>query len=160
MQAQIYSASVQGEIGAGLVAQIGYVGSRGRNVFNRIFVNTIDPVTGLRPAGAFLTTQIDRKSSLGETEYDGVTFGLQRNMKNGLLVQTIVHARPFDRQQRRQRRGQRMAGRTVRRMRAGSVGLRRPSWVARSTWSTSCRSAPSGRARPRAWPARYSATGT
>jgi hypothetical protein len=88
MQAQIYSASVQGEIGAGLVAQIGYVGSRGSNVFNRIFVNTIDPVTGVRPAGAFLTTQIDRKSSLGETEYDGVTFGLQRNMKNGLLVQT------------------------------------------------------------------------
>lgn len=88
MQAQIYSASIQGEVGGGIVAQVGYVGSRGTNVFNRIFVNTIDPVTGVRPAGAFLTTQIDRKSSLGETEYDGLSLGLQRNMKNGLLLQT------------------------------------------------------------------------
>ena len=65
----------------------GYVGSRGSNVFNRIFINTIDPVTGTRPFGSLLTTQIDRKSAMGKTKYDGMTLGLQRNMKDGLLVQ-------------------------------------------------------------------------
>ncbi len=87
MYAQIYSGSLQGDIGAGMVAQVGYVGSRGKNVFNRVFVNGINPATGQRPFGALLTTQIDRKSSLGETEYDGLSLGLQRNMKNGLLMQ-------------------------------------------------------------------------
>jgi len=87
MQAQTYSASLQTEVGGGLVAQVGYVGSRGTNVFNRVFVNTINPATGRRPFGSLLTAQIDRKSALGETEYDGATFGLQRNMKDGLLIQ-------------------------------------------------------------------------
>lgn len=70
------------------MAQAAYVGSRGQNVFNRIFVNTINAATGQRPFGALLTTQIDRKSAMGETEYDGLSLGLQRNMKNGLLMQT------------------------------------------------------------------------
>lgn len=97
MQAQIYSGSLQGDLGADFVLQVGYVGSRGRNVFNRIYVNTIDPVTGARPAGAFLTTQIDRKSAMGRTEYDGLTIGLQRNMQDGLLVQgTYTLGRSMD----------------------------------------------------------------
>jgi outer membrane receptor protein involved in Fe transport len=87
MNAHIYSVSMQGDLAADLVASISYVGSRGQNVFNRIFINTIDPATGQRPFGSLLTTQIDQKSAMGETEYDGVTFGLQRNLKNGLLVQ-------------------------------------------------------------------------
>ncbi len=87
MYAHIYSASLQGELAANIIAQVGFVGSRGRNVFNRIFINTIDPVTGQRPFGALLTTQIDRKSAMGETEYDGLSLGLQRNMRNGWLMQ-------------------------------------------------------------------------
>ena len=97
MSAQIYSGSLQTELAANIVAQIGYVGSRGQHVFNRIFVNTIDPATGQRPYGALLTTQIDRKSSMGETEYDGLSLGLQRNMKNGLLMQgTYTLGRSMD----------------------------------------------------------------
>jgi outer membrane receptor protein involved in Fe transport len=88
MMAHTYSASVQGDLGANLVATAAYVGSRGSNVFNRIFVNTIDPVTGARPAAPYLTTQIDQKGSLGETEYDGLTLGLKHNLKNGLLLQS------------------------------------------------------------------------
>lgn len=87
MYAHIYSASVQREIAGALTAQAAYVGSRGRNAFNRIFVNTIDPATGRRPAAPFLTTQIDRKSALGETEYDGLLVSLQRGFRAGLLFQ-------------------------------------------------------------------------
>ncbi len=88
MQAHIYSASLQGDVGLNLVATVGYVGSRGTNVFNRVFVNTIDPATGARLAAPFLTAQIDQKGSLGETEYDGVNFGLKHNFRGGLLLQS------------------------------------------------------------------------
>ncbi len=87
MYAHIYSASVQRDIVGAFTAQAAYVGSRGRNVFNRIFVNTIDPATRVRPAAPFLTTQIDRKSALGETEYDGLLVSLQRPFRSGLLFQ-------------------------------------------------------------------------
>jgi outer membrane receptor protein involved in Fe transport len=87
MFAHIYSVSAQRELGGGFAAQAAYVGSRGHNVFNRIFVNTIDPVTRVRPAAPFLTTQIDQKSWFGHTEYDGMTLGLKRGFSRGLLVQ-------------------------------------------------------------------------
>ncbi len=87
MFAHIYSASVQRDVGGGVTAQAAYVGSRGRNVFNRIFVNTIDAATGRRPAAPFLSTQIDRKSWMGESEYDGLLLSLQRGLRGGLLVQ-------------------------------------------------------------------------
>ncbi len=87
MYAHVYSASIQREIFGALTAQAAYVGSRGRNAFNRIFVNTIDQTTGQRPAAPFLTTQIDRKSALGETEYDGLLLSLQRGFRAGLLFQ-------------------------------------------------------------------------
>lgn len=87
MFAHIYSASLQRELPGGITAQAAYVGSRGRNVFNRIFVNTIDPATGRRPAAPFLTTQIDRKSWMGESEYDGLLLSVQRGLRSGLLLQ-------------------------------------------------------------------------
>jgi outer membrane receptor protein involved in Fe transport len=87
MFAHVYSASLQREIAGAYTAQAAYVGSRGRNAFNRIFVNTIDPATGRRPAAPFLTTQIDRKSAMGETEYDGLLLSLQRSFRDGLLIQ-------------------------------------------------------------------------
>jgi hypothetical protein len=66
-------------------------------VFNRIFVNTIDPATGRRPAAPFLTTQIDQKSWFGETEYDGLTLGLRRGFSQGLLLQAnYTLGRSFD----------------------------------------------------------------
>lgn len=87
MYAHIYSATVERELPGSARAQISYVGSRGRNAFSRLFVNTIDPSTGRRPAAPFLTTQIDRKSNLGETEYDGLLLSLQRNFSGGFLLQ-------------------------------------------------------------------------
>jgi Carboxypeptidase regulatory-like domain/TonB dependent receptor len=88
MQAHTYSASAQVDLGADLVATIGYVGSRASNAFNRIFVNTIDPATGRRPAAPFLSTQIDQKGSLGETRYNGMTAAVTRAYRGGLQVQT------------------------------------------------------------------------
>ena len=87
MYAHIYSASLQRNLGAAFVGQIGYVGSRGNNVFNRIFVNTIDPSSGVRPAAPFLTTQIDQKGNLGRTEYDAMLVTLQRTFRNRFLFQ-------------------------------------------------------------------------
>jgi hypothetical protein len=88
MQAHIYSVSAQVDVGRDTVATVDYVGSRGSNVFNRIFVNTIDPSSATRPAAPFLTTQIDQKGSLGETEYDGVSVGLKRGFRGGFLLQS------------------------------------------------------------------------
>ncbi len=88
MQSQTYSASLQGDLGANIVATVGYVGSRGTHVFNRVFVNTIDPATGVRPAAPFLTTQIDQKGALGETEYDGLNIGVRHNFRRGFLLQS------------------------------------------------------------------------
>jgi hypothetical protein len=87
MYAHIYSASIQREFGDGFTGQAAYVGSRGRNVFNRIFVNTIDPVTRVRPAAPYLTTQIDQKGNLGESEYDGLLLSLQRGFRGGFMLQ-------------------------------------------------------------------------
>jgi hypothetical protein len=87
MYAHQYSASVQQELAGGWVGQLGYVGSQGRNAFNRIFINTIDPVTGTRPAAPFITTQLDQKSGMGRTEFNGLQASLQRRFLDGLLLQ-------------------------------------------------------------------------
>jgi hypothetical protein len=87
MYAHVYSASVQREFAGGFTGQAAYVGSRGHNAFNRIFVNTIDPVTGTRPAAPYLTTQIDQKGTLGETEYDGLLLSVQRGFRGGFMLQ-------------------------------------------------------------------------
>jgi len=87
MYANIYSASVQRAFGDGYSAQLAYVGSRGRNVFNRIFINTIDPVTRTRPAAPYLTTQLDQKGALGESEYDGLLLSVQRGFRRGFMIQ-------------------------------------------------------------------------
>lgn len=87
MYAHQYSVSVQQEVGAGFVGQVAYVGSQGRNAFNRIFINTIDPVTRARPAAPFITTQLDRKSAMGRTEFNGLQLTLSRAFRGGLLLQ-------------------------------------------------------------------------
>lgn len=87
MYAHQYSVSLQQEVAGGWVGQVAYVGSQGRNVFNRIFINTIDPVTRTRPAAPFITTQLDQKSSMGRTEFNGLQTSLQRRFRAGLLLQ-------------------------------------------------------------------------
>jgi len=87
MQSQIYSVTVQRDLGLGFVSQVGFVGSRASHVFNRLFVNTIDTATGARPAAPFLTTQIDRKGNLGETRYKSMLVTLQRAFTGGFLAQ-------------------------------------------------------------------------
>ena len=87
MYARQYSVSVQQEVGGGFVGQAGFVGSQGRNVFNRIFINTIDPATGRRPAAPFITTQLDRKSAMGRTDFKGLQLSLSRGFRDGFLVQ-------------------------------------------------------------------------
>jgi hypothetical protein len=87
MYAHQFSLSVQQEIGSGFIGQAAYVGSQGRNAFNRIFINTIDPVTGRRPAAPFITAQLDQKSAMGRTEFNGLQLSLMRSFRNGFLVQ-------------------------------------------------------------------------
>jgi hypothetical protein len=86
MYSHTWTASVQQELGARYMASAAYVGSRGFNAFNRIFVNTIDLATNTRPAAPYVSTQIDRKSRLGETQFDGLQLGLQRRFSAGFLL--------------------------------------------------------------------------
>ena len=87
MYAHQFSVSLQQDLGNAFVGQVAYVGSKGRNAFNRIFINTIDPATGQRPAAPFITTQLDRKSAMGRTEFDGLQLSLMRSFRDGFLVQ-------------------------------------------------------------------------
>jgi hypothetical protein len=87
MYAHQYSVSVQQELGGGFVGQAGYVGSQGRNVFNRIFINTIDPATSRRPAAPFVTTQLDQKSAMGRTAFRGMQLSVSRGFRDGFLLQ-------------------------------------------------------------------------
>ena len=48
-----YDFVVQREVGAGFVAQVGYVGAEGHHLFDKYTVNLINPATGKRPLAGF-----------------------------------------------------------------------------------------------------------
>lgn len=84
-----YGLSIQQALPAGFLGQFGYVGSQGRNLFQRSITNLI---TGVDPATGAITRQnanfgeIDYKTSGGRDTYNALQVGLNRRFVGGLTV--------------------------------------------------------------------------
>jgi carboxypeptidase family protein/TonB-dependent receptor-like protein len=79
-----YSLSVQQELPASFVMQVGYVGGQGHKLFARSFINVVDPRTGQRPLPAF--GKIDFKANDGNSSFHGLQLSLYRQFYQGLSV--------------------------------------------------------------------------
>jgi hypothetical protein len=95
-RAWTYNVNVQRELGANLVATIGYAGSRGYNLVSAIEGNPVVPVTQadgslLFPAGAPRRnpawTSIDLRTSNGRSTYNSLQAMLQKRFARGYQVQ-------------------------------------------------------------------------
>ena len=82
----LYSASwglsVQQELPARFVMQVGYAGSSGVKLFTRTDINVLDPVTRVRPLPTF--TAIDEKRQDGKSNFHAMQVSLYRRVARGL----------------------------------------------------------------------------
>lgn len=84
-----YGASVEGMVGYGILARVGYVGSQGRNLFFRSIANQI---TGVDPANGRVTRQnntfgeIDYKTSGGADQFNALQLGAARRFADGMTL--------------------------------------------------------------------------
>jgi hypothetical protein len=84
-ETQMWTVNIQQQLPQHLVMQVAYVGNVGRNQLTRTYVNTLDPVTRVRPLSAF--GQIDEKRFDGVTSFNGLQSSLNRSFSKGLLLQ-------------------------------------------------------------------------
>jgi hypothetical protein len=80
-----WTMSVQQQLPGSMVAQVAYVGNVGRNQLTRTYVNTLNPVTRVRPLTTF--GQIDEKRFDGITNFNGLQASLLRSFSKGWLFQ-------------------------------------------------------------------------
>jgi hypothetical protein len=83
----LYSAqwglSIQRQLPASFVGQIGYVGSSGSNVTTRKYINNLDPITKVRPLPTF--GRMDEKNNDGNSNFNALQLSLHRRAGRGLL---------------------------------------------------------------------------
>ncbi len=86
----LYSAqwglSIQQQLPAAFIGQIGYVGSSASKVFTRFDINVLDPVTRVRPLPTF--NRIDEKRQDGKSQFNALQVSLNRQFTRGFLWQT------------------------------------------------------------------------
>ncbi len=78
-----WSVSVQQSLPGSVVGSVSYIGSKGTDIMNRGYINTLIPGTNVRPYPAF--GQIEIRSNNSNSEFDGLEASLQRQFKHGLL---------------------------------------------------------------------------
>ena len=83
---QSWSATLQQDLGAGFIAQVGYVGGAGHHLFDKPAVNLIDPATGKRPLTQF--NQFNMKGNNGNNTFNALQAQVQRRWSNGFQFQT------------------------------------------------------------------------
>ncbi len=81
---QEWSLSVQQALTSTTVLTVGYVGNKGTDQFTRSYLNTLNPVTHLRPLASFGI--IDYKSTHSNSTFNGLQVSLQRNLANDLIA--------------------------------------------------------------------------
>jgi len=79
-----WSISVQQSLPDLLVGSVSYIGSKGTDIMNRGYINTLIPGDNVRPYPAF--GQIEIRGNNSNSEFDGLQAALQRHFKNGLLL--------------------------------------------------------------------------
>jgi hypothetical protein len=75
--------SIQQELPAHFVTQIGYIASSAHKLFSRSYINVIDPALGRRPLPQF--GRIDEKQNLGNSSFQGLQVSLHRQFRGGFL---------------------------------------------------------------------------
>ncbi len=78
-----YGFSVQQQLPAQFVLQLGYFGSEGRQLYLHSYENVLDPLTRTRPLPNY--GQIDIKYNEGTSNYNAMQVSLQRRFFNGWL---------------------------------------------------------------------------
>ena len=82
----LYSAqwgfSIQQQLPAAFLTQIGYVGSSASKVTTRKYINNIDPVTKVRPLPTF--GRMDEKNNDGNSNFNALQLSLHRRVARGL----------------------------------------------------------------------------
>jgi hypothetical protein len=81
---QQWGLSVQREVARDTVVEAGYLGTKGTHLFEKTFVNAIDPATGKRPIPA--VGLVDYKTSYANSEFNALQLSARRNVRNGLLL--------------------------------------------------------------------------
>ncbi len=74
--------SIQRQLPAAFVGQIGYVGSSGVKLFARQWINNLDPVTKVRPLPTF--GRMDEKRQDGKSNFNALQVSVYRRMGHGL----------------------------------------------------------------------------
>ncbi len=75
--------SIQQQLPARFVTQIGYLGNSGSKLFARTYINVIDPATGRRPLPAF--GRMDEKRNDGNSNFNALQVSLHRQFSGGFL---------------------------------------------------------------------------
>lgn len=79
-----WSASVQQSLPESLVGSVSYIGSKGKDIMNRSYINTLIPDTNVRPYPAF--GQIEIRGNNSNSEFQALQAALQRHFRSGLLL--------------------------------------------------------------------------
>ena len=79
-----WTVSVQQSLPGFMVGSISYVGSKGTDIMNRGYINTLIPGTAIRPYPAF--GQIEIRSNNSNSEFNALQASLQRHFNRGLLL--------------------------------------------------------------------------
>jgi hypothetical protein len=83
LYAMEYGLSIQQTLPAGFILDTGYFASQGRRLFERTYINNIDPLTGQRPLTGF--GQIDLKRNDANSSFNALHVSLHRNFTRGWL---------------------------------------------------------------------------
>jgi hypothetical protein len=78
-----WSLSVQQSLPGAVVGTVSYVGSKGTDIMNRGYTNTLIPGTSVRPDPAL--GQVEIRSNNSNSEFDALQVSLQRHFKQDLL---------------------------------------------------------------------------
>jgi hypothetical protein len=82
-ESHMWTLNIQREILPKTILQVAYVGNVGRNQLTRTYVNTLNPITRIRPLSNF--NQIDEKRFDGVTSFNGLQSSLTKSMHKNLL---------------------------------------------------------------------------
>lgn len=77
--------TIQQQLAKDFIAQVGYVGGEGHDLFTRYTINLINPLTGKRPLPAF--NSFGLKTNDSNNNFNALQLSLQRRFIRGLLFQ-------------------------------------------------------------------------
>jgi len=82
-----WNISIQQEVARDTILQVGYLGTKGSNLFRKgLSLNGIDPVTGKRPYASLTNSTIGWTADDANSSLQALQVSLRRNLRTGLLI--------------------------------------------------------------------------